>query len=116
MYTRTLFPKELRVIPDYGGLPGLLCLRYTCPKCGLLVKTEVNTEDLLRPLSLPCENKSCSGYTLSIVPSFSAFALVLTGPPPTITLFQPEAEANRLREAVLRAGAEDGAEDYYAYD
>jgi len=95
-----LFPAEIRLLPDSGGLPGLICVRYTCPKCGRVVDTEVSITDLLESLSLPCTNPECPGYTLAITQSFSAFGMALTGAPPEVTLFDAEAEAQRLAEAV----------------
>jgi len=95
-----LFPAEIRLLPDSGGLPGLICVRYTCPKCGQVVDTEISITDLLQPLSLPCTNAGCPGYTLAITQSFSAFGMALTGAPPEITLFDAEAEAVELKQAM----------------
>lgn len=95
-----LFPAEIQLLPDSGGLPGLICVRYTCPKCGYVVDTEISITDLLQPLSLPCTNARCPGYTLGVNTAFSAFGMALTGAPPEITLFDAKAEAQQLAEAV----------------
>ena len=95
-----LFPAGIRLFPDSGGLPGNIRIQYTCPKCGQVVNTEVGVTDLLQPLSLPCTNAGCPGYTLGIHTAFSAFGMALTGAPPEITLFDAEAEAQQVAEAV----------------
>jgi hypothetical protein len=64
------------------------------------VSAEVNVTDLLQPLSIPCQNAGCPGYTLGIHTAFSAFGIALTGAPPEITLFDEPAEAQQLAEAV----------------
>lgn len=95
-----LFPAGIRLFPDSGGLPGNIRIQYTCPKCGQVVNTEVGVTDLLQPLSLPCTNAGCPGYTLGVNTAFSAFGIALTGTPPEITLFDAETEAAQLKEAV----------------
>lgn len=98
-YNNILFPQRVEMVPDYGGLPGNICVRYTCPKCGHVVNTEVCITDLWGSLSLPCTNTNCA-YTLAITHSFNAFGLVMTGAPPAITMFDAETEAQQLRETV----------------
>jgi len=95
-----LFPAGIRLFPNSGGLPGLIRIQYTCPKCGQGVNTEVDVTNLLQPLSLTCTNAGCPGYTLGIHTAFSAFGIALTGAPPEITLFDAETEAAQLKEAV----------------
>jgi len=95
-----LFPAGIRLFPDSGGLPGNIRIQYTCPKCARPVNAEVGVTDLLQPLSISCQNAGCPGYTLGIHTGFSAFGMALTGTPPEITLFDAEAAAQQLAEAV----------------
>lgn len=104
-----LYPNEIRMFSDYGGLPGNICIRYTCPKCGHVVNTEVMITDLWRPLSLPCTN--CKAYTFAVTHSFSAFNIVMTGAPPEITMFDAKAESEWLHEV---CSSQDEKE--YEYD
>ena len=39
-----LFPAGIRLFPNSGGLPGLICVRYTCPKCGASLSIETDQE------------------------------------------------------------------------
>jgi len=107
-------PERLELAPDYGGLPGIVFLRFTCPQCGQSVTAELSTLDLLGPLCIPCTNPGCPGYTLAITHSFGAFGLVTTGAPPEITLFDAETEAQQLRETVRSQAERDVWEREFA--
>jgi len=67
---------------------------------------------LLGTLELPCTNPECPGYTLGTSTSFHAFGMALTGPLPEITLFDTEAEAQRLRSKAAHSNAELPEDDW----
>jgi len=99
MYNTMPYPKKVGMFLNYGGLPGNICIRYTCPRCGHVVNTEVTLTDLWRPLSLPCTN--CMAYTLSVTHSFRVFDIMIIGAPPEITMFDAKAESEWLRKVCL---------------
>lgn len=109
-----LYPNEIRMFSDYGGLPGNTCIRYTCPKCGHVVNTEVMITDLWRPLSLPCTN--CEAYTLGVTHSFNVFDIMIIGAPPEITMFDAKAEADWLHKVCSQSQNEEDEYDEYEYE